>query len=72
MKKTKSPGRVPQPPLAPGQIWRMEEGILQVGRVGKLLVEYKLGRHNAIRVPNSFNDIKSTEKFLKARNAVLA
>jgi hypothetical protein len=50
----------------------MEEGILQVGRVGKLLVEYKLGRHNAIRVPNSFNDIKSTEKFLKARNAVLA
>jgi hypothetical protein len=50
----------------------MAEGTLQVGRVGKLLVDYKLGRHNAVRVPNSCNAIKNIEQFLKDRKAVLA
>jgi hypothetical protein len=72
MKKTKSPPRVPQPPLAAGQLWRMAEANLQVGMVGKLLVHYKLGKPNAVRVPNSCNGIKTIEKYLKAHKAVLA
>jgi hypothetical protein len=72
MNKTKSPRRIPQQPLAAGQLWRMAEAQLLVGMVGKLLVHYKLGKPNAVRVPNSINCIKTIEKFLKDKKAVLA
>ncbi len=72
MKKIKSPRRTRQQPLEAGQLWRMAEADLKVGMVGKLLVHYKLGRPNAVRVPNSCNCIKTIEKYLKARKAVLA
>jgi hypothetical protein len=49
----------------------MAEGNLQVGMVGKLLVHYKLGKPNAVRVPNSCNCIKTIEKYLKTKKAVL-
>ncbi len=63
--------RVHLQPLEAGQVWRMPEANLQVGMVGKLLVHYKLGRPNAIRVANSCNGIKTIEKYLKAHKAVL-
>ena len=72
MSKITSPRRIRQQPLAAGQLWRMAEGNLQVGMVGKLLVHYKFGKANAIRVPNSCNSIKFVEKYLKAKKAVLA
>jgi hypothetical protein len=72
MKKNSPVRRAPQPPLAAGQIWRMADGNLEVGMVGKLLVHYKLGKANAVRVPNSCNGIKTIEKFLKEKKAVLA
>jgi hypothetical protein len=71
MKKTKSHSRIRQQPLEAGQLWRMAEANLQVVMVGKLLVHYKLGRHNAVRVPNSCNCIKTIEKYLKGHKAVL-
>jgi hypothetical protein len=71
MIKTKPVRRVRQQPLEAGQIWRMAEANLQVGMVGKLLVHYKLGKPNAIRVANSCNGIKTIEKYLKANKAVL-
>jgi len=49
----------------------MAEAILRVTMVGKLLVHYKLGKPDAIRVSNSINTIKTIEKYLKAKNAVL-
>ncbi len=67
----KATRRVPQQPLEAGQLWRMAEANLQVGMVGKLLVHYKLGRPNAVRVANSCNGIKTIEKYLKANKAVL-
>jgi len=72
MNKIKSPLRIRQQPLAAGQLWRMAEANLQAGMVGKLLVHYKLGKPNAVRVPNSCNCIKTIEKYLKAKKAVLA
>jgi hypothetical protein len=72
MKKIKSPPRIGQQPLAAGQLWRMAGADLRVGMVGKLLVHYKLGRPNAVRVPNSCNCIKTIEKYLKTKKAVLA
>jgi hypothetical protein len=70
-KKTVGP-RVRQPSLAAGQLWRMAKGNLQVVMVGKLLVHYKLGKVDAVRVPNSCNGIKTIEKYLKSNKAVLA
>ncbi len=71
MIKTKPTRRVRQQPLEAGQLWRMAEANLQVGMVGKLLVHYKLGKPNAVRVANSCNGIKTIEKYLKANKAVL-
>ena len=72
MKKTKTPHRTPQQPLAAGQLWRMAEANLQVKAVGKLLVHYKLGRTDAVRVSNSINSIKTIEQYLQSKKAVLA
>jgi hypothetical protein len=72
MKQIKTTRRVPQQPLAAGQLWRMADATLQVSMVGKLLVHYKLGKLNAVRIPNSCNCIKTIEKYLKANKAVLA
>jgi len=71
MSKTTSSRRVREPILAAGQLWRMAEADLRVGMVGKLLVHYKLGKTNAVRVPNSCNVIKTVEKYLKEKKAVL-
>ena len=49
----------------------MREAILQVTMVGKLLVHYKLGKPDAVRVSNSVNSIATIEKYLKAQKAVL-
>ena len=72
MIKIKPSRRVRQQPLEAGQLWRMAEANLQVGMVGKLLVHYKLGKPNAVRVANSCNGIKTIEKYLKGKKAVLA
>ena len=58
-------------PLEEGQVWRMAEANLQVGMIGKLLVHYKLGKPNAVRVANSCSGIKTIEKYLKTNKAVL-
>ena len=39
--------------------------------VGKLLVHYKLGKPDAVRIANSCSGIKTVEKYLKANKAVL-
>ncbi len=66
------PARRPRfQPLVTGQVWRMAGADLQVGMIGKLLVHYKLGKPQALRVPNSCSGIKTIEKYLKANKAVL-
>jgi len=71
MKKIQAPHRIVQPPLAAGQLWRMAEADLRVGIVGKLLVHYKLVQPNAVRGTNSCSPVKTIEKYLKAKKAVL-
>ena len=71
MTKNKPSSRARQQPLEAGQLWRMPGANLQVGMVGKLLVHYKLGKPDAVRVSNSCNGIKTIEKFLKQHKAVL-
>lgn len=71
MIKTKPSRRTHSQPLEAGQVWRMAGANLQVGMVGKLLVHYKLGKPDAVRVANSCNGIKTIEKYLKANKAVL-
>ena len=71
MSKNKQVRRITQKPLEAGQVWRMADANLQVEEVGKLLVHYKLGKPNAIRLFNSCNGIKTIEKYLKKHKAVL-
>ena len=59
-------------PLAAGQIWRMDEADLLVTSVGKLMVNYKLGKSGAARLHTSISGIKAIEKYLKEHKAVLA
>lgn len=68
---TPRPPVKPLQPLANGQVWSTGEMILQVTMVGKMLVHYKLGKPNATRVSNSIENIKTIEKYLKAKKAVL-
>jgi len=60
-----------QPSLQTGQIWRMAGSRLQVGLVGKLLVHYKLGKPDAVRVPNQVGSKSAVEGYLKQNKAVL-
>jgi hypothetical protein len=72
MAKIKSLPRPRSEPLADGQVWNMVEARMQVTQVGKLLVHYKLGKHNAVRVPNSISSISTIQKYLKKNKAVLS
>jgi hypothetical protein len=73
MPKTKSPARPRQRLLQAGQVWRMAKAKLQlqIQLVGNVLVHYKLGKPDAVRVPNSIASKTAIEKFLKERKAVL-
>jgi len=71
MLKTKAAPRARMEPLESGQVWHMPELRMKVDLVGKLLVHYKLAKHNAVRVPNSIGSIATIEKFLKKNKAVL-
>ena len=71
MAKTNLISHAEQQPLVAGQLWRMAETNLQVKSVGKLLVHYKLGKHDAIRVPISCEPIKTIQKYLRSKGAVL-
>lgn len=67
----KSQPKIPLQPLKNGQLWRVGEGNLQVVMLGKLLVSYKLGKPDAVRVPKSMNSITAVERYLRENKAVL-
>lgn len=69
--KAAGPKRKPLPALATGQVWRIGELNLQVGRVGPMLVQYKLAKPDAVRVPNIVNGKATIEMYLKKNKAVL-
>ena len=71
MLKTKRPLRSRALCLQAGQVWRMAKAKLQVQLVGNRLVHYKLGKHDAVRVPNSIAAKTAVEQFLKQHKAVL-
>ena len=71
MLKTKAAPRARRQPLQSGQVWHMPELRMKVDLVGKLLVHYKLAKHNAVRIPNSIGSIAAIEKFLKKNKADL-
>ena len=37
----KKPTVSKNPPLAAGQLWQMKSGYVQIGRIGKMLVDYQ-------------------------------
>ncbi len=67
----KQKSRIPQQPLATGQVWRMQNSRLHVELVGKHLVHYKLIKGEAKRTPLSLSNRKHVEKYLKDNKAIL-
>ena len=63
--------RIPPKPLETGQVWRMEDSHLDISRVGKYLVHYKLIKQEVKRTPMSLSSIKDVVKYLKHNKAVL-
>ena len=70
MAKTKT-ATAPRQPLATGQTWRIGEMNLQVGTVGPMLVSYKLGKPDAVRLKSTVTGKSTVEKYLKKNKAVL-
>lgn len=58
-------------PLQTGQLWRVDKANLKVEMVGKLLVHYKLGLPQSVRVPTSIASIVTLQKYMKANKAKL-
>ncbi|HEV2693880.1 MAG TPA: hypothetical protein VG347_13385 [Verrucomicrobiae bacterium] len=73
MPKTKTaPAPKAKPlPLSEGQTWRVGEMNLQVGNVGPMLVSYKLGKPDAVRLKSIVTGKSTVEKYLKKNKAVL-
>ena len=71
MGKTKTVRRTPTQPLAAGQVWRVAGLNLQVTRVGPLLVDYKIAKPNAIRIPSKMGTKTTIGLYLKKNKAVL-
>ena len=72
MTKAERSDRLAPSTLKNGQVWQMVEANLEMEAVGRLLVNYKLGKPNAIRVSKSCSSIKSVLEYLKTHKAVLA
>lgn len=70
MAKTKTAPAKPKE-LATGQTWRIGDLNLQVGTVGPMLVSYKLGKPDALRLKNTVTGKSTIEKYLKKNKAVL-
>ncbi len=60
------------PPLAPGQLWQLKNGYVQIACVGKRLAEYKLLRKPGQKaVQCRMGAVVSVQDYLKASKAKL-
>ena len=59
-------------PLIEGQLWKTAEAYIQVGRIGKLLIDYKVMREPGRRgVRTQATAINTLKTYLKDNAAVL-
>jgi hypothetical protein len=64
----------PQDPLQPfqaGDVWKLEKSFLQIGDVGKLLVNYRHYKGKDRKGPNTLTGKRDLEKYLIENKAVL-
>jgi hypothetical protein len=66
--KAKKPS--PPPPLAKGQLWKMEDKHIEIMEVGKTLTHYRLFQSQK-RVPISLGGITAVQAYLKTNGAKL-
>ena len=57
--------------LAAGQVWQVAGLNLEVTRVGPLLVNYKLAKPDAIRIPSKMGSRTTISEYLQKNKAVL-
>ncbi|HVN78943.1 MAG TPA: hypothetical protein VMW38_08095 [Terriglobia bacterium] len=63
----------PLPPLAKGQLWKTDKAYIEIWRIGKRLIDYKMMKEpgrKAVRTQST--GIGTLEEYLKNQKAVLA
>lgn len=59
-------------PLAKGQVWKVNDGCVQIVEIGKRLIHYKMFRERQNRaVPVRITSIHTVQDYLKSNRAVL-
>lgn len=62
--------KLPPPPLAKGQLWKMDDKHIEIMEVGKTLTHYRLFQSQK-RVPISLGGIAAVQAYLKTNGAKL-
>jgi hypothetical protein len=62
--------KITAPPLAKGQLWKMEDKHIEIMEVGKTLTHYRLFQSQK-RVPISLGGIAAVQAYLKTNGAKL-
>src|SRR5271157_2344789 len=62
--------KLPPPPLAKGQLWKMDDKHIEIMEVGKTLTHYRLFQSQK-RVPISLGGIVAVQAYLKTNGAKL-
>lgn len=71
MEKTKDSVSLHPQPIATGQIWRVGEMNMKIGRIGPFMVTYKLAKPNAVRTRTEIDGRTALQKYLTDNKAVL-
>jgi hypothetical protein len=62
----------PLPSLEKGQLWKTDNGYIQICDIGKRLIDYKMMKQRGIKaVRTQATRIDTLEEYLKTRKAVL-
>jgi hypothetical protein len=67
----KTNGKKSTPALAKGQLWKTEQGHIQIGDLGKMLVHYKMLRDLRQMRRTQMSRIDTMEGYLKTNRAQL-
>lgn len=68
----KSKNRITRVALAKGQLWKLEDSLIQIVAIGKSLTHYKrFNNPNQKGVPTKLERTQTVETYLKAKGATL-
>lgn len=71
VKRKPNPKKLP-PPLAKGQLWKLEDAYIQIMELGKRLIQYRMLKHlGQMGVRTRMTGIPTLEEYLRSNEARL-